>query len=80
MNTADPDWSLYRSFLAVPQEGSLSGAARARSVTQPTMARHIEALERAVGFQLFPRSQRGLAATERARANPTPGHWRTTPP
>jgi DNA-binding transcriptional LysR family regulator len=66
MNTADPDWSLYRSFLAVLQEGSLSGAARALGLTQPTMARHIEALERAVGFQLFLRSQQGLAATEGA--------------
>ena len=66
MNTADPDWNLYRSFLAVLREGSLSGAARALGLTQPTMARHIEALERAVGFELFLRSQRGLAATEGA--------------
>ncbi len=66
MKTAEPDWSLYRSFLAVLQEGSLSGAARALGLTQPTMARHIEALERAVGFELFTRSQQGLAATEAA--------------
>lgn len=66
MNATEPDWSLYRTFLAVLQEGSLSAAARALAVTQPTVARHIAALESAVGFQLFTRSQRGLAATEGA--------------
>jgi DNA-binding transcriptional LysR family regulator len=66
MNAKEPDWSLYRSFLAVLREGSLSGAARALGLTQPTMARHIEALERAVGFELFTRSQQGLSATEGA--------------
>ena len=44
----------------------MSGAARALGLTQPTMARHIEALESAVGFELFTRSQQGLAATEGA--------------
>lgn len=62
----EPDWNLYRSFLAVLEEGSLSGAARALALTQPTIARHIEALEKAIGFELFVRSQRGLAATEAA--------------
>lgn len=66
MNAREPDWSLYRSFLAVLQEGSLSGAARALGLTQPTLARHIEALERAIGFELFTRSQQGLSATEAA--------------
>jgi DNA-binding transcriptional LysR family regulator len=66
MNVSDPDWSLYRSFLTVMREGSLSGAARALGLTQPTMTRHIEALERALGLQLFTRSQQGLAATEAA--------------
>jgi DNA-binding transcriptional LysR family regulator len=64
--TQEPDWNLYRSFLAVLEKGSLSGAARSLALTQPTIARHIEALERAVGFELFVRSQRGLAATEAA--------------
>jgi len=66
MNVTEPDWSLYRSFLAVLREGSLSGAARTLGLTQPTLARHIEALEEAVGFKLFTRSQQGLAATEGA--------------
>jgi DNA-binding transcriptional LysR family regulator len=59
----EPDWSLYRSFLAVLREGSLSGAARRLALTQPTIARHVDALERAVGFELFTRSQQGLAPT-----------------
>jgi DNA-binding transcriptional LysR family regulator len=66
MNANEPDWSLYRSFLAVLREGSLSGAARSLGLTQPTMARHIEALEAAIGVELFTRSQQGLAATESA--------------
>ncbi|WP_257458018.1 LysR family transcriptional regulator [Archangium lipolyticum] len=66
MNRVDPSWDLYRTFLAVLREGSLSGAARSLGLTQPTIGRHIEALEQAIGFQLFTRSQRGLAATEAA--------------
>jgi len=66
MERIEPSWDLYRTFLAVLREGSLSGAARSLGLTQPTIGRHIEALEQAVGFQLFTRSQRGLAATEAA--------------
>ena len=39
--TASPSWDLYRSFLSVLQQGSLSGAARALGLTQPTVGRHI---------------------------------------
>jgi DNA-binding transcriptional LysR family regulator len=66
MSAPDPDWSLYRSFLAVLRERSLSAAARALGLTQPTLARHIDALEAAMGFELFTRSQQGLAPTEAA--------------
>jgi DNA-binding transcriptional LysR family regulator len=60
----DPiDWSLYRSFLAVMQEGSLSGAARALGTTQPSMGRHIVALEQALGATLFTRAPDGLKPT-----------------
>jgi DNA-binding transcriptional LysR family regulator len=57
-------WELYRSFLAVLDEGSLSGAARALGVAQPTVGRHVAALEKALGIALFTRSQLGLMATE----------------
>lgn len=66
MNHAEPAWDLYRSFLAVLQKGSLSAAARELALTQPTIARHIDALEAAIGFELFIRSQHGLAPTEGA--------------
>ncbi|TDO99845.1 LysR family transcriptional regulator [Marinomonas balearica] len=59
-------WELYRSFLAVLQEGSLSAAARATGSTQPTLGRHIDELENHVGYSLFIRSQSGLIPTERA--------------
>lgn len=62
----EPDWALYRTFLAVLAEQSLSGAARVLGLTQPTVARHVDALEDALGRDLFLRSQRGLAPTEAA--------------
>ncbi|MET3471039.1 DNA-binding transcriptional LysR family regulator [Novosphingobium sp. 1529] len=64
----EPNWDIYRTFAAVLREGSLSAAARALGLTQPSVARHIEALEQAVGGTLFLRSQRGLSPTDRAIA------------
>lgn len=64
----EPDWALYRSLLAVMDEGSLSAAARKLGLTQPTIARHIDALERVLGADLFIRSQRGLEPTDLAQA------------
>ena len=61
-----PDWDSYRSFLAVLEEGSLSGAARRLGLTQPTLGRHIESIEAALGQSLFVRSQRGLTPTPAA--------------
>src|SRR3954469_16107377 len=63
MKTTEPGWELYRSFLAVVRAKSLSGAARALSLTQPTLGRHIDALEAAFGASLFTRSQAGLLPT-----------------
>jgi DNA-binding transcriptional LysR family regulator len=65
---SDIGWELYRSFLGVLKEGSLSGAARALGVAQPTIGRHIAALEKALGLALFTRSPTGLLATEAALA------------
>ena len=60
-------WELYRSFLGVFREGSLSGAARQLGITQPTVGRHIAALETALGVVLFTRSPNGLLPTALAR-------------
>ena len=61
-DAADIGWDLYRSLLGVLQEGSLSAAARALGITQPTVGRHVAALERAFGAPLFVRSPTGLVA------------------
>lgn len=63
-----PSWDVYRSFAAVLQQGSLSAASRVLGMTQPSVARHIDTLEQAIGAKLFVRSQRGLSATDHALA------------
>jgi DNA-binding transcriptional LysR family regulator len=61
-----PGWELYRTMLAVVAEGSLSAAARALGLTQPTVGRHIDALEDQLATTLFTRSKNGLVPTEAA--------------
>ena len=68
MSATDVSWELYRSFLAVARQGSLSGAARVLRLTQPTIGRHIDQLERMLGLPIFTRSPQGLTPTETARA------------
>jgi DNA-binding transcriptional LysR family regulator len=65
---SDIGWEMYRSLLAVLNEGSLSGAARALGVAQPTVGRHIASLEKSLNLALFTRSQTGLMPTEAALA------------
>jgi DNA-binding transcriptional LysR family regulator len=62
----EPGWELFRSFLAALRAGSLSGAARALKLTQPTVGRHIDELEKALDTVLFTRSQHGLQPTDAA--------------
>jgi len=66
MATAEPDWALWRSFAAVVADGSLSAAARRIGYSQPTLGRHIEALEQQLGITLFDRTLQGLKPTETA--------------
>jgi DNA-binding transcriptional LysR family regulator len=68
MDSAELSWDLQRSFLSVFRTGSLSAAARSLDLTQPTLGRHIDALEAATGAKLFTRSQHGLVPTQAARA------------
>lgn len=58
------DWSLLQSFLAVAEEGSLSGAARKLGASQPTLGRQIKQIEDQLGVTLFHRQPRGLSITE----------------
>ena len=62
----EPNWEWYRTFLAVLETGSLSAAARAMGMTQPTIGRHIDGLESALALKLFTRSFDGFAPTDAA--------------
>ncbi|MFN8828917.1 MAG: LysR family transcriptional regulator [Labrys sp. (in: a-proteobacteria)] len=60
-------WDLIASMRAVLETGSLSAAARSRGVTQPTIRRHVDEIEAALGVALFTRSPNGLIPTSAAR-------------
>jgi len=59
----DIRWDEVRLFLAVAEEGSVSGAARRLRLAQPTLSRRLAALEHALGESLFRRSVSGAALT-----------------
>ena len=54
---------LLTQFLAVADAGSLSGAATALFITQPTLSFNMNKLEETVGAPLFERSSRGMTLT-----------------
>ncbi len=62
------DWTLVRSFLAVLDAGSLTGAARRSGMRQPTLSRHVAELEAQLGAPLFERTGRGVTPTTAALA------------
>ncbi|RVT84306.1 LysR family transcriptional regulator [Rhodobacteraceae bacterium CCMM004] len=62
------DWSRVQVFLAVVEAGSLSAAARTLGLSQPTVGRHIAALEAGLGAVLFRRRRDGLDLTEAGAA------------
>ena len=64
----EPGWDELRTFFEVARDGSLSGAARRLGLTQPTVGRRIDALEKGLGVTLFTRSPRGLTPTAAALA------------
>ena len=57
------DWNRARAFLVTAEEGSLSAAARALGMAQPTLGRQVSALESELGTVLFERAGRGLTLT-----------------
>jgi DNA-binding transcriptional LysR family regulator len=59
----DIPWEDVQLFLAVAQSKSLSAAARALQIAQPTVSRRIAALEVRMGEPLFARSVAGVALT-----------------
>ena len=62
------DWTLVRSFLAVLDAGSLSGAAKRLGAHQPTLSRQVALLETQLGGPLFERTGRGATPTALALA------------
>jgi DNA-binding transcriptional LysR family regulator len=67
MSNQQYSWDSYRAFVAVLETGSLSAAARQMGTSAPTIARHIETLEAALGVTLFSRSSTGLQASNAAQ-------------
>ena len=57
------DWNQVRAFLATAEEGSLSAAARALGLTQPTLSRQVNGLETELGVTLFERGHRAMELT-----------------
>lgn len=57
------DWNKARAFLVTAEEGSLSAAARALGMAQPTLGRQVDGLEQELGIVLFERVGRGLQLT-----------------
>ncbi len=57
------DWNRARAFLVTAEEGSLSAAARALGMAQPTLGRQVTALEQELGVVLFERVGHGLVLT-----------------
>lgn len=58
------DWNRARGFLVTAEEGSLSAAARALGMAQPTLGRQVAALEEELGIALFQRIGNRLVLTQ----------------
>lgn len=61
------DFEWYRSFVAVYQMGTVSGAANRRNMTQPTISQHLQVLEQNLNTQLFERTPRRMVPTVSGR-------------
>ncbi len=62
-----PNWDDLRIFFAVCLSGSFSKAAESLGLTQPTVSRRIDGLERMLGTQLLVRSPIGVTPTDYGR-------------
>lgn len=63
MSLALQDWDRVATYLAVLRSGSLSAAARALGLAQPTVRRQVEVLEARRGVALFARGPGGMVPT-----------------
>ena len=62
------DWDDLRTFLMIARHRTLSAAARALDVQQPTMGRRLEALERRAGAKLLEKTPAGIVPTRTGEA------------
>ena len=56
-----------RYFVAIAEQGSLSAAAQALGIAQPSLSQHVIKLERQLGLSLLVRSSRGVTPTDDGR-------------
>lgn len=57
-------WDDHRYFLAIARTRSLTRAAAALGVSQPTVSRRLESIEKSLGARLFRRTRNGYELTE----------------
>jgi DNA-binding transcriptional LysR family regulator len=57
----------FRTFKAIYETGSLTGAAETLFISQPGVSLHLSSLESYVGYKLFDRSSRKMVSTERGK-------------
>jgi len=67
MKSAFQNWADVRVFLAVMRTGSTLAAAKVLDMSQPTVARRIDALEHSFKLTLFERDTRGFRPTQDAK-------------
>lgn len=63
MYTLSMQWDDLHTFLEIARQGSLSGAARALKLTQPTVGRRLAAMEETLGAKLLQRTPDGFVLT-----------------
>ena len=61
------DIRTMQSYLAVIREGTISAAAQALHVAQPSLSRQMKELEEELGAQLFVRGNRRIKLTEEGK-------------
>ncbi|WP_133468805.1 LysR family transcriptional regulator [Paraglaciecola marina] len=58
------NWDFIRTFIAVVDTGSLSGASERLGISQPSVGRHITELETSLDVTLFTRGRSGMILSE----------------
>lgn len=62
---ANLEW--FRTFKAIYETGSLTGAAQSLYISQPGVSLHLNSLETFTGYKLFDRAARKMVPTERGK-------------